>query len=76
VAKKNRKLNCWEFMKCGMEKSRECPAYPAGGRICYMLAGTSCFGKAQGPYKQKSRDCINCDFYKKEILDSIQPGMA
>jgi hypothetical protein len=76
VARKNGKINCWEFRKCGMEKTRECPAYPAGGRICYMIAGTMCGGRPHGTYKQKSRDCVNCDFYNKEILKSIQPGIA
>jgi hypothetical protein len=76
MASKNGKINCWEFKKCGMEKTRECPAYPAGGRICYMLARTMCSGRPHGDYEQKSHDCMNCDFYTEEILSSIPPHVA
>jgi hypothetical protein len=69
----NGKKNCWEFMGCGMEQTLECPAYPTGGRICYMLAGTVCNGEPHGDYKQKSRECMSCDFYREEILKSLPP---
>lgn len=65
------KRNCWEFMGCGMDHAFECPAYPSGGRICYMLAGTMCNGEPHGNYKQKSRDCVECHFYREEILKSL-----
>ena len=72
MAKKGN-INCWEFKKCGMDLTLECPAYPTGGRICYMLAGTLCGGRPQGKYAEKSRDCMECDFSIKEILRSL-PG--
>lgn len=36
-----------------------------GGRICWAIAGTYCFGKKQGTYAKKSLTCVACDFYLK-----------
>jgi len=71
-----RKINCWEFMKCGMDLAQDCPAYPTGGRICYMIAGTLCGGKPQGSYEVKSQECMKCDFYLDEILANGGPQGA
>jgi len=35
-----KRVNCWEFKKCGRDKTNDCPAYPKGGRVCYLVAGT------------------------------------
>ncbi len=63
-----------------MDIAKECPAYPTAGRICYMIAGTLCSGKPHGSYTEKSKECMQCDFYLNEILSSggIQglPGTA
>lgn len=67
---KGRRINCWEFKQCGMDIVGDCPAYPTGGRICYMLAGTLCGGQRHGGYEQKSQDCMQCDFYLNEILNT------
>ena len=58
---------CWEFMKCRRDVNSEvaCPAYPNFGRICWVVAGTFCEGKAQGTFAQKYEDCKKCEFYKK-----------
>ena len=65
-----RKLNCWEFKKCGREaggaKAKElgvCPAYPNHGHNCAILAGTLCGGKVQGSFAQKMASCLKCEFY-------------
>jgi len=62
------KINCWEFKKCKRDKTGECPAYPKGGRICYLVAGTMCGGKAQGIYATKIGQCRECDFYKALVI--------
>lgn len=33
-----------------------------GGRACWMIAGTLCFGEKQGTFAKKLRDCACCDF--------------
>ena len=66
-------MNCWEFKKCGREKSgskeREfgiCPAYTQGaGEACWLVAGTMCGGKVQGTYAQKLGTCVSCDFLQQ-----------
>ena len=66
-------MNCWEFKKCGREKSGSkaeklgvCPAYPDHGKHCARIAGTLCGGKVQGTFPMKLSDCMQCDFYKTE----------
>lgn len=70
--KQKRKVNYWEYMKCGREPGGKhvaekgaCPA-PAdtgvdainkgknGGRCCWTIAGTLCFGEAHGTIAKKS----------------------
>ncbi len=63
------KMNCWEFKKCGKDKTGGCPAYPSGGRVCYLVAGTMCGGQAQGTYALKINSCRECDFYKALVVD-------
>lgn len=64
-----KKLNCWEFKKCGRDKTNDCPAYPKGGRVCYLVAGTMCGGKVQGTYAIKIDNCRSCDFYKGVVIE-------
>ncbi len=58
------KLNCWEFKKCGREKTGDCPAVRENtGHICWMVAGTMCGGKVQGAFAEKVGNCKECNFY-------------
>ena len=69
-----RKVNCWEFKKCGMEKSRDCPAVKkAAGRICWMISGTRCDGLEHGNFLDKAPTCKKCDYYSYMNPDMI-PG--
>lgn len=63
-----KKVNCWEFKKCGRDATGDCPAYPKGGRVCYLVAGTLCGGKAQGAYAIKINNCRECDFYQALVI--------
>ncbi len=65
-------INCWEFKKCGKDKTGDCPAYPNGGKVCYLLAGTMCEGEIQGIYAIKIGSCRECDFYKDIVLDKFR----
>lgn len=70
------KQNCWEFKKCGRDRSNElgiCPAVTElsadganngknGGRICWAVDRTYCNGQSQGTYAQKVIMCRACDF--------------
>jgi hypothetical protein len=66
-------MNCWEFKKCGREKSGHnskslgvCPAYPDHGNNCARVAGTLCGGKVQGTFAMKIPDCLQCEFFNRE----------
>ena len=62
-------MNCWEYMKCNRgNKDLEqcggsCPAYPAFGKQCSMVAGTLCKGQVKGSFAWDRPDCAACDFY-------------
>ncbi len=66
-------IKCWEYMKCGRDKdaTAKCPAYPHFGKICWVVAGTFCEGKAQGTFAQKYENCEKCDFFRmaKKLKD-------
>lgn len=67
------RTQCWEYMKCGVERAegaieRRCPAYPNYGRICWVIAGTYCEGKVQGAIAQKIGDCKKCEFYSRVVI--------
>ncbi len=64
-----KRTNCWEFKRCGRDKTEDCPAYPKGGRVCYLVAGTMCGGNVQGVYALKIGNCRECDFYKALVVD-------
>jgi len=34
-----------------------------GGRSCWTIAGTFCFGKVQGTFARKIDDCMECNFF-------------
>jgi signal transduction histidine kinase len=59
------KLQCWQYLKCGMDNcaDKHCPAYPNYGRVCWAIAGTYCSGKVEGTYAQKIKSCKTCPFY-------------
>jgi hypothetical protein len=69
-------MNCWEFIKCGLEKggAKEkelgiCPAYPDHGKHCARIAGTLCGGQVQGAFAMKLANCMSCDFYNSDNYD-------
>jgi hypothetical protein len=58
-----------------------------GGRACWALGGTMCFGAVQGTFARKISNCLYCEFFKlvhqeeggnlvstKDILKKIQEG--
>jgi signal transduction histidine kinase len=66
------KIKCWEFQKCGVEKTEgaaefRCAAYPYHGRICWVVAGTFCGKRVSGAIAQKLGDCKKCEFYKRVV---------
>jgi methyl-accepting chemotaxis protein len=57
-------LKCWEFKKCGKEKTRDCVAVVENaGDLCWIMTGTSCNGESQGSFAQKVGTCKQCDYY-------------
>jgi signal transduction histidine kinase len=70
------KKKCWEFNKCGVEKTEgpeliKCPAYPHYGRICWAIAGTFCGKKVSGAIAQKLGDCRKCEFYNLVVTKTL-----
>lgn len=68
-----KKIRCWEFHKCGVEKAEgaaglRCPAYPDYGRICWAVAGTYCGKQVSGAFAQKLGNCQKCEFYQKAAV--------
>jgi signal transduction histidine kinase len=61
------KTPCWKFIGCGIEQdtTRNCPAYPYFGRICYGVAGTLCEHGISGIYASKIEECAKCPFYQE-----------
>ena len=60
------KKQCWEFLKCGHEKTNSCRAVVQhAGRSCWLVAGTLCGGAVQGDSAQKLGNCKICEFYIK-----------
>ncbi len=80
-----KKLNCWEFMRCG--KAGSCPVSLEesldtvhggvnAGRACWAVNGTLCGEGRQGTFTEKFLTCVKCDFYKKvreEELPNVEP---
>ncbi len=64
-----KRTNCWEFKKCGRDKTASCPAYPKGGRVCYLVPGTVCGGHIEKKYALKIENCKECDFYKALVSE-------
>lgn len=65
-----KKIKCWEFTRCGVEKAEGsaqmiCPAYPNYGRICWAIAGTFCGKKVNGAIAQKIGNCKKCEYYQR-----------
>ena len=76
-----KKLNCWEFHKCGRElrngqNNGACPVTTEtkldkvhdghqAGRACWVIAGTYCRGEVQGSFAKKYSSCEKCDFYRQ-----------
>jgi len=70
-----RKINCWQYMKCGREpggvKADELGVCPAAvinrgrnaGRFCWAVAGTFCGGRVQGSFAEKRESCFGCEFF-------------
>lgn len=73
-----KRVNCWEFKKCGKEPGQGAAACPVteekrlhgahggtnAGRACWVVAGTLCGGQVQGPFAKKYSSCEKCDFYR------------
>lgn len=62
------KMNCWDYKKCEKGKRSSCPAYPNAGRVCFVVEGTHCDGRLQGPYSEKIQNCRECEFYRGMII--------
>lgn len=34
------------------------------GRTCWIIGGTMCYGKVQGSFDEKFKECGKCEFYR------------
>ena len=70
------KKQCWEYMGCGEDKDRGCPACLDYGRLCWPIAGTKCREGVRGIHAQTLHDCEAFEFFKAVVFDGIseEPG--
>jgi PAS domain S-box-containing protein len=69
-------LKCWEFHHCG---DKDCPAYEAAEKKCWLVSGTRCKGETQGSALEKMRLCLQCLVFEvnmdigamNEVLNSV-----
>lgn len=54
-------MKCWEFMNC--KKERLCGAYPAHGRMCWLVSSTQCKSNNTGDFAKEVEDCTICPWY-------------
>ncbi len=40
-----------------------------GGRICWAVAGTFCYGTVQGSFAEKRDTCMSCEFFKQVRIE-------
>jgi hypothetical protein len=45
-----------------------------GGRCCWAIAGTLCFGEPHGTFAQKFQDCMDCGFFW--LVSDEEGGLA
>lgn len=43
-----------------------------GGRACWSISGTFCNGEIQGEIASKLKNCFDCEFYKKVLIEEGQ----
>jgi len=70
-----KKMNCWEFMRCGREAGGRnidqlgiCPAYPEEGQRCANVVGTFC-DLVKALHATKHTSCPECPFYNSIYFD-------
>ncbi|MEO5333964.1 MAG: hypothetical protein H7839_18270 [Magnetococcus sp. YQC-5] len=70
-------LNCWEFKKCGKEKTciaatdKKYNGYfggKNGGRFCPFISGTECYDGSKRSTFEKLELCVKCDFYNNIVF--------
>ncbi|HCY87600.1 MAG TPA: hypothetical protein DHV36_20870, partial [Desulfobacteraceae bacterium] len=75
----DKRINCWEYMKCGRGPDQGKAACPAAskswfdgmndginaGRSCWLIAGTDCKGKIKGTFARQYESCRQCAFFKQ-----------
>jgi two-component system NtrC family sensor kinase len=57
-------MECWIHFKCFKES---CPVYQNKDLICWLTPDTLCFGKVQGRFRDKIKDCLSCEVFYKDI---------
>lgn len=40
-----------------------------GGRVCWTIAGTYCYGRLQGTYAAKLETCLRCEFCQRVLSE-------
>ena len=44
------------------------------GRACWVVAGTFCWGKVQGTYAEKEKNCLGCEFHRAVRQEQAEKG--
>lgn len=60
--------NCWDIIKCPVEKKENCPAWEfKAGNLCWFINGTICHQKARKSWREKITLCRKCKVLKRLI---------
>lgn len=60
--------NCWDIIKCPVEKKENCPAWEFNaGNLCWFINGTICHQKARKNWQEKITLCRKCKVMKRLI---------
>jgi len=63
---RRRRANCWNLMKCPVERRRKCPAFEfKTGNMCWFINGTLCAGEAHRNWKEKMKMCRDCELLQR-----------
>ena len=57
---KDMTIDCWDFMKCPIERKDSCPAFVNNrGKECWISTGTLCGGIKQGSASEKWKNAMH-----------------
>ncbi len=64
--------SCWQVRKCTGSMKKDCPAFQyQQGRLCWLVNGTYCRGKAASSWPEKMAQCRNCRVFQDHMPEGV-----